>query len=119
VGELCRCRYDRFERTPQEQLQLGTTVANLHVGVDIEASDFQPVYAIQSGFASGLEAGYLRSGSLEPRFRVLLHPTQVHLTLGVLARRRAHAAPSGEFHELVKPAVAVRASWAGVARASA
>jgi len=32
--------------------------ANFHVAVDIEANNFQPVYAIQSGYASVAESGY-------------------------------------------------------------
>jgi hypothetical protein len=34
--------------------------ANLHVAVDIEAADFQPVYAIQSGYASSSPTGSYR-----------------------------------------------------------
>jgi hypothetical protein len=33
--------------------------ANFHVAVDIEANNFQPVYAIQSGYASVAQSGYL------------------------------------------------------------
>lgn len=32
--------------------------ANFHVAVDIQANNFQPVYAIQSGYASVAESGY-------------------------------------------------------------